>query len=414
MFCTSCGNQLADDSLFCTACGAQVCQTQPETEIDPAKTVININQAQPPVKIEQPKSVVERAQAEQVAQTPKTEVQPAAQQQAGAAERGKQLGKGPVIGAAAVAVIAVAVVVCGFFTGWFGLAGGAPVKSSLEAYSWAELSSISNEISRSGSQEAALKVAAKYNLVGADGKLDISKNKTVTLSNGTQARVAIAGFNHDDKSDGTGKAGITFVFVDSVAEHVINSTNSNDGGWAACSMRDWLNAELIGELPSDLSSCIVEVSKNTNNAGQASETAAVTSTNDKLWLLSVCELTGEASLDDYSAWQQATGNEVSKMQAEGLLTMESVLRVLSAEGKQYKLFEDAGVKLYQQNDALLRAFQPEATETEYLVSGENAIWWSRSTSSASKTNFFFVKKEGVIDATERASAIMGVAPGFCI
>ena len=72
----------------------------------------------------------------------------------------------------------------------------------------------------------------KYNLCTPDGKLDGTQVKNVTLFDGTTTQVQIAGFAHDDKTVGSGKAGITFIFKDAVAEHSMNNSRTNAGGWA--------------------------------------------------------------------------------------------------------------------------------------------------------------------------------------
>lgn len=95
---------------------------------------------------------------------------------------------------------------------------GPEVRGCLNDYSWDEISQISQLISKKGDQNGAIEVAKKYHLCTSDGKLDGTQTKHVTLSGGTQAKVMIMGFNYDDKSDGSGKAGITFIFTDDVAK----------------------------------------------------------------------------------------------------------------------------------------------------------------------------------------------------
>ena len=150
---------------------------------------------------------------------------------------------GAKVGIIAAAAVVVVVLVAGFATNWFGLAGVQPkeavdvpaasqsandapdadgqdaagdqggeaatVKSAVEAYTWDELAQISDEIGAAGDEAAAIEVAKKYNLVTADGKLDGTQVKLVTLTNNMTVPVQIVGFAHDDKTAG-GKAGITF------------------------------------------------------------------------------------------------------------------------------------------------------------------------------------------------------------
>lgn len=115
---------------------------------------------------------------------------------------------------------------------------------SVDDYSWEELSEISEEISKEATEEDAIEVAKKYNLVNSDGELDGTQTKTVQLTDGTTATVQIAGFLHDDKADG-GKAGVTFIFKDCIGEHDMNSSNTNAGGWEASQMRSYLNSDAL-------------------------------------------------------------------------------------------------------------------------------------------------------------------------
>ena len=90
---------------------------------------------------------------------------------------------------------------------------GVKVKKKVDKYTWAELAKISDAMTESGSRKAALKIAKKYKLCDKKGKLDGSQTKRMTLSKG-ETSVRIVGFYHDDLSDGSGKAGITWQFVD--------------------------------------------------------------------------------------------------------------------------------------------------------------------------------------------------------
>ena len=95
------------------------------------------------------------------------------------------------------------------------------VKSGLSAYSWEELSEISQFIAEVKNGDTvydftANDVAVAFNLCSANGSLDAAETKTIVLDpNGEaqEASVRIIGFGHDDRADGSGKAGITFLFT---------------------------------------------------------------------------------------------------------------------------------------------------------------------------------------------------------
>ena len=259
---------------------------------------------------------------------------------------------------------------------------------SVDDYSWGELSEISEEISKEATEEGAIEVAKKYNLVNSNGELDGTQTKTVQLTDGTTATVQIAGFLHDDKADG-GKAGITFIFKDAIAEHDMNPgridpyhpyedpEGSNAGGWEGSAMRAWLSAEGISMLPSDLTDRIVAVDKKTNNVGETQSVASVTTTSDKLWLFSP--------------------TEISRFDKD-----KRAYEIGSAEGTEYKLFRDCNVGLNH----------------DYQFLEKDGWWWLRSPDSGNDQDFWCVAHEFISDSwaldMDSAVDVCGVVPGFCI
>lgn len=271
---------------------------------------------------------------------------------------------------AAVMVIAIAVVVL--------LPKGPQVKSCLNDYSWEEIAQISKLISKKGDQNGAIEIAKKYHLCTADGKLDGTQTKDVTLSDGTQTKVMIMGFNHDDKSDGSGKAGITFIFADDIAKknmferadldnlfQKIQDDGSASISWENASLRSWLSDSFSNELPSDLREQIVSVDKADAVMPWVSYTIdsyygggigaelnddpdlmTTTTTSDKLWVPSFVEL---APLSDY---------------------LMSNWTYLLQEGSQYQLFNDAGVTADTPN-RILGTYDSQ----------DGGGWWLRSWST---------------------------------
>lgn len=291
---------------------------------------------------------------------------------------GKPKNKAPkpvVIGGivAAVMVIAIAVVVL--------LPKGPQVKSCLNDYSWEEIAQISKLISKKGDQNDAIEIAKKYHLCTEDGKLDGTQTKDVTLSDGTQTKVMIMGFNHDDKSDGSGKAGITFIFADDIAKknmferadldnlfQKIQDDGSANISWENASLRSWLSDSFSNELPSDLREQIVSVDKadavmpwvsftidsyygggigaELNDDPDLTTTSTTITTSDKLWVPSFVEL---APLSDY---------------------LMSDWTYLLQEGSQYQLFNDAGVTADTPN-RILGTYDSQ----------DGGGWWLRSWST---------------------------------
>ena len=123
----------------------------------------------------------------------------------------------------------------------------------------------------------------------------------------------VAGFNHDDRADGTGTAGITFVSRGTVGTRQMNSSDTTAGGWRDSGLRSWMNSELLGRLPSEVSDVVVPVSKLTNSVGETTDVSAVVATSDTLWTLSYSEIGGQMSTDDpgHDAVYNAEGAQYS-------------------------------------------------------------------------------------------------------
>ncbi|MEB1813921.1 DUF6273 domain-containing protein [Adlercreutzia mucosicola] len=386
MFCPKCGSEVAEGSAFCGKCGAPV------------------------------GSPVTGAEASGAAAGG---LKPAPTGVPGVPSPKKS---GAKVGAIAAAVVVVVVLVAGFATNWFGLAGVQPkeavdvpaasqsaddangdvagatsagdqdgespegaapaatVKSAVEAYTWDELSRISDEIGAAGDEAAAIEVAKKYNLVTADGKLDGTQVKLVTLTNNMTVPVQIVGFAHDDKTAG-GKAGITFMFGECIGEMPMNAETTNAGGWEASQMRAYLNGDGMALLPEDLKKVVAPVDKLTNNVGETQDVSAATTTSDSLWLFSAAELCG--SIDWYSD--------------------PSYNAVLNAEGFEYQLFRDMAVDSSNANDILVKNYQ---NSPDY--------WWERSPIPGYSGIFRNVSSVGNPINDGYAGLSHGVVPGFCL
>lgn len=378
MFCPKCGNEVAEGSAFCGKCGAPV--------------------GGPAAAAETPGAAA-------------AGLKPAPMGVPGVPSPKKGGAKVGIIAAAAVVVV---VLVAGFATNWFGLAGVQPkeavdvpvasqsandapdadgqdaagdqggeaatVKSAVEAYTWDELAQISDEIGAAGDEAAAIEVAKKYNLCTPEGKLDGTQVKLVTLTNNMTVPVQIVGFAHDDKTAG-GKAGITFMFGDAIAEAPMNQTDTNAGGWEASQMRAYLNGDGMALLPEDLKKVVAPVDKLTNNVGETQDVSAVTTTSDSLWLLSAAELCG--SIDWYSD--------------------PSYNAVLNAEGFEYQLFRDTAVDSSNANDILVKNYQNSPYN-----------WWVRSPYPGRSDLFQLVYSVGNPRDGGFAGGSIGVVPGFCL
>lgn len=268
-------------------------------------------------------------------------------------------------------------------------------ESALEDYTWDELSTISAEIAAANSEADALEIAKDHGLVNADGQLDGTQVKTVELENGLSAEVQIAGFAHDEKADG-GMAGITFVFKDCIAEHPMNASDTNSGGWKSSDMRSWLASDGMQLLPAELRDVIVPVVKQTNNDGSGAK-ALVTETEDRLWLPSAKELFGEIAWYDEDDGTGASFNDV-----------------YNQEGVQYQLYRDTEADQNAANRILVKPYLPAEHSLNHYMQGFPCFWWLRSPGPNHDDTFRRVDTLGYPLYNDYASLPDGVAPGFCI
>ncbi|MBO7675055.1 MAG: hypothetical protein J6S63_08610 [Atopobiaceae bacterium] len=204
----------------------------------------------------------------------------------------------------------------------------------LDEYSWEELSQISTLIASAPSDEEGRKVAQSYGLVEADGSLTdqtkrIFVNDARAVNNARAMDVRLAGIRHDDRADGAGKAGLTFMTVGALDIRPMNNEDTVAGGWEGSALRAWLGTEALGMFDEDFVDALVEVNKLTNNIGFTEAVESVTSTPDRLWVFSVREVCGDVHWD-IEEYQQKRG-------------YQEVDGVLNAEGAQYEVFARAGV-----------------------------------------------------------------------
>ena len=280
-----------------------------------------------------------------------------------------------------------------------------PVRETVDAYTWEELGALAQAISNASTDEEGLAIAVAYHLCSADGKLDGSQAKRFTMADGTEAWAQIMGFRHDQKSDGSGLAGISFITKDCVALHYVNEEDNNIGGWEGSAMRAWLAQEVLPVLPEDLRNQIVAVDKLTNNVGRTDYTTCISETSDMVWLVSMEEIVGVIEKDDWM--RSALGNGWYTDEATASDAYERLERlawtILNLEGTQYQLFPDLGLDIYGNNPFLIKTYQ-----------GEVVQWWERNPSPGYTNNFHICHRDGSPDNTERPQTVAGVAISFCL
>lgn len=178
---------------------------------------------------------------------------------------------------------------------------------------------------------------------------------------GTSYRIDIIGKDHDDLSDGTGKAPLTFQMHDCYATtYPMNATNTNVGGWTNCAMRSTHLPAILALMPAEVQEAIREVQKKTSAGNKSS---SIQTTNDKLFLLSEIEIFGRT------------------------------IHSFAGEGTQYDYYQAGNSKVKN-------------------LSGGAYYWWERSPNSRNFTTFCIVDSNGIANAGT-ASTSFGVAFGFC-
>ena len=192
---------------------------------------------------------------------------------------------------------------------------------------------------------------------------NIGDTKNVTIGIATYV-VEIVGFSHDDKADGSGKAGLTFGLKDCLnTAYQMNSSNTNAGGWGSCALRATLRGDIWNQLPSDLRGVIKEVTKKAS-AGNSSST--ISSYTDTLFLFAEKEIFGSTSFS------------------------------VNGEGTQYARFTTSNTRIKKLN-------------------GSATFWWLRSPYSGNTDRFCIVGSDGAASyGGSIASSSYGVAFGFCV
>ncbi len=252
--------------------------------------------------------------------------------------------------------------------------------ASAITYSWADLSTIAQLISNN------------INITSDTAEVTVTLNgETKTLGVGDTIAVAgetvrILGFNHDTLTDTnaygtkteTGKAGISFEYVDFVSSSYqqMNTSADNTNGWAAMPLRTTLNGTVYNSL--SIKNYIKAVNKEyitTYNNG------AKSTCSDKLWLLSCGEI-----------WDNGYNGGNTRGYA------------MATEGSQYKYYKtNLGSTSYGNTTNVIK--KPNTIGPYY--------WWLRSSTYYNSGYFCIVDSSGYCN-NYNARNNLGVAPGFSI
>lgn len=101
----------------------------------------------------------------------------------------------------------------------------------------------------------------------------------------------IVAFDTDDRADGNGKAGITWISK-TLLNHAykMNNTNTVAGGWTNSALRTYLRSTIKPLIPATVRNAIVEVTKATNI--YEGSTKVQSNVIDDVWIPSGTEVTG--------------------------------------------------------------------------------------------------------------------------
>lgn len=185
----------------------------------------------------------------------------------------------------------------------------------------------------------------------------VADQKPMTI-NGVDYQIDIIGKNHDDYSDGSGKAPLTFQLHDCYKlKKAMHTTTTNSKGWSRCDMRETSLPIILKQMPTDVQSGIREVNKLT------SESNTIVTTADKLFLLSEIEIFGS---DANSG---------------------------KGEGTQYDYYKAGNSKVKNYIDSAIE-------------------WWERSPYNDNTRFYCCVNYKGA-SISRVANAVSGVAFAFC-
>ena len=267
------------------------------------------------------------------------------------------------------------------------------IRSSLDDYTWDQLQEISLKIKAAKNNAEARKIAKHYHLLDDDGHIPYPCTKRVTLTNGLEVGAQLVGIRHDELLDGTGKAGLTFMFDAGIAERDA-AAQPLSAGWADCELREWLDGAGLKLLPNELRAYIKDVKKVSNNVGAASSASCLSELPATLWLPAMVELCGNQPPESFTE------------------DFHYLADIYNGEGKEYQLFRELKVSPYTTNEMLVRQWK-----------GKDACWWERTASpdtSESEGTLYMnrVGHDGDVftyaTPASKPNKRTCVIPGFCI
>lgn len=267
------------------------------------------------------------------------------------------------------------------------------IRGSLDDYTWDQLQEISLKIKAAETRSEAREIAKRYHLLDDNGHIPYPCTKRVKLTNGLHVGAQLVGIRHDELLDGTGKAGLTFMFDAGIAERDA-AAQPPSAGWADCELREWLDSDGLKLLPNELRALIKSVKKISNNVGAARSASCLSELPATLWLPAMVELCGVQPPESFT---------------EGFHYLADIY---NGEGKDYQLFRELKVSPYTTNETLVRQWK-----------GKDTCWWERTVSpdSSETEGTLYINRVGhdgdaftYATPADKPNKRTCVIPGFCI
>ena len=208
--------------------------------------------------------------------------------------------------------------------------------------------------------------------MGNTSKYNVGDTKEVDLGNFGTRIVRISNMSACSTETSETACGFVVEFADIITKQLFNSTETNVGGWKDSEMRTYINETIYNALPSDLQSVVTSTKVISGHGSTAGETNF--ETQDKLYLLSVKEVYGEAEYD-----------------------------TVDTETKQLDFYKNNGTTTSNYGAAGKRR----------AVNGTNNLWWLRTPNRSNAGSFIRVGSSGHL-TTGSDYTSLGVSPAFRI
>lgn len=249
-----------------------------------------------------------------------------------------------------------------------------------QGYDAEALATIGEDLSKNGENSIYYKQFHDYMTVGVDNTTGQGDKRGIIRTSKGNVEFRLIGINHDDRADGNGKAGLTFLATDSsvIPTHRMKKNyNIFYGGWRDSDLRNDLNdkkGDIWEIMPDSFKQHVVPVIKQSST--NMYDNMQTNATAEKLTLLSYKELV------DQSYW----GNDTS----------------FNQEGTQYEFFKGKVTRNYSFNDVLNR----------YNWKTADGWKWERSASSSHSGSARDVIDGGDPSYGYSVDGARGVAPAF--